>query len=284
VRHLSRSSPRTSIILKLAVTSEQFLTLVAQIPLLREFFVCRIDAIADLKGSQIRDYVYSRITTAAHTSKQTAAGRFDEITASLVIEDDLNLIHDIAVSSGATSLELYRVLERRGVRMRFHISDKYAKYGSTGRALSRIVDADQNTVEMYVCGVLAKRSLTSYFFFSRFLYWLLAGVDAHRPIKWFVLLDPAIMDYIARGLIHQIEYDVFETRMPDSFTFVRCMNLLNLDYFAPDRIIDALHNVVESLREGGVLQIGVSPPPIFLDIDPRRSEIARTCVTRSRRA
>jgi hypothetical protein len=239
------------------------LTFVARMPFLREFFVCRIDAIANLKGAEIRDYVYSRITTGMHTSKQTAMGRFrdlDEITASLAIRDDLNIIHDIAVSSGVTSLELYRVLENCDLPLNFYISDKYAAYGSTGRALIRIVDADQKLVEMYVCGVLAKRNLTNCFFLSRFLYWLLADVGAHRPIRWFPLLDPAILEHIDRGRIQQLNYDVFETRMPAAFTFVRCMNLLNVGYFTPSRIVDALHNIVESLKDGGVLQIGRTMP------------------------
>jgi hypothetical protein len=236
---------------------------VARMPFLREFIVCRIDAIANLKGAEIRDYVYSRIRTGMHTPKETAVGRFrdlDEITASLAISDDLNIIHYLAVSSGVTSLELYRVLESRGFPLKLYISDKYATHGSTGRALIRIVDADQKPVEMYVCRVLAKRNLTNCFFLTRFLYSLLADVGAHHPIRWFPLLDPAIMEQIDRGRIQQLNYDVFETRMPAAFTFVRCMNLLNLGYFTPSRIVDALHNIVESLKDGGVLQIGRTMP------------------------
>ena len=48
--------------------------------------------------------------------------------------------------------------------------------------------------------------------------------------------------------------------MPDTFSFVRCMNLLNLSYFPRDSIGLALRNVVESLKEGGVLQIGRTHP------------------------
>jgi hypothetical protein len=225
--------------------------------------VPHLDAIANWKGAEIRDYVYSRIGTGMHTSKETAMGRFrdlDEITASPAISDDLNIIHYIAVSSGVTSLELYRVLESRRFPLNFYVSDKHATYGSTGSALIRIVDADQKPVEMYVCGVLAKRNLTNCFFLARFLYSLLADVGAHHPFRWFPLLGPAIMEQIDRGRIQQLDYDVFETRMPAAFTFVRCMNLLNLSYFTPSRIVDALHNIVAPLKEGGGLQIGRTMP------------------------
>ncbi len=38
------------------------------------------------------------------------------------------------------------------------------------------------------------------------------------------------------------------------------MNLLNLGYFPPESIEVALRNLIESLKEGGVLQIGRTHP------------------------
>ena len=218
-----------------------------------------MDAIPNLKDAAIRDYVYTQIITANHSTKQTAAGRFrdlDEATISCMHKESLNVIHDIAVSNGVTSLELFRTLHSRGLPVSFHISDKYARYGTTGRILVRILDADGALVEMYACGILAKSNLSQKFWLSRLLYSLLAGKSAHHKSKLILLFDPQVMENIEQGLMHFIDYDVFETREKSRFTFVRCMNLLNLDYFSSDKIEGALRNIVGSLKEGGILQIG----------------------------
>jgi hypothetical protein len=231
----------------------------ARVPLLRKVLVFRMDAIPNLKDAAIRDYVYTQIITANHSTKQTAAGRFrelDEATISCMHKESVNVIHDIAVSSGITSLELFRTLHSRGLPVSFHISDKYARYGTRGRTLVRIVDADGALVEMYACGILAKSNLSPKFWLSRLLYSLLAGKSGNRNLKWFLLFDPQVMENIERELIHFIDYDAFETRATSRFTFVRCMNLLNLNYFSADKIEGALRNIVGSLREGGILQIG----------------------------
>jgi hypothetical protein len=218
-----------------------------------------MDAIARLKNAGIRDYVYSRLFTGGGTSKQTAAGRFQDLDAvivSLAHKDKINVVHDIAVSSGVTSLELLSALRGSGLPVSLNISDKYASYVAAGRGLVSIIDADGALVEMYLCGVLAKRDVSKYFVLTRFLYWLLADVARHIPQKPFVLFDPKVIEQIERGSIQHINYDVFDTSMTSTFTFVRCMNLLNLDRFSSSKVADALRNIVASLRIGGVLQIG----------------------------
>jgi len=218
-----------------------------------------MDAIARLKNARVRDYVYSRLFTGGGTSKQTAAGRFqdlDAITLSLVHNDKMNVVHDIAVSSGVTSLELLSLLRGCGRPVSLHISDKYANYVAAGRGLVSILDADGALVEMYLCGVLAKRDVSKYFVLTRLLYWLLAHAGSRTPQKPFVLFDPEVIEQIEHGSIQQIRYDVFETALPPTFTFVRCMNLLNLDRFSSSKLTHALRNIVASLHIGGVLQIG----------------------------
>ena len=125
-----------------------------------------------------------------------------------------------------------------------------------GRALVKIVDADGALVEMYACGILAKRDLSHKYWFSRLLYSLLSGESRTRKLTWFLLFDAQVMNHIERDLIQVIDYDVFETRETARFTFVRCMNLLNLNYFSSEKIERALRNIVGSLKEGGILQIG----------------------------
>ena len=218
----------------------------------------------ELQNPAVHDYVYRAFFTSNATSKQTSAGRFqdlDRIARSIVAEYKLDAIHDIGVSSGITSLDLYRTLATTGIPLRFHISDKYAVYGSTGRCPTRIIDAQSSVTELYLCGVLGKRDSHEQIIpLTRLLYWLLADRPFDGHIRWFVLFDHEVLEHINRGLIHKIDYDVFTTRMSCAFSFVRCMNLLNLGYFPRESIETALRNIVESLKEGGVLQVGRTHP------------------------
>jgi len=236
---------------------------VARIPLLRSLFVYRTDAIFELRNAAVRDHVYRAFFTSNATSKQTSGGRFwdlDQVARAIIAELKLDSIHDIGVSSGVTSLDLYRTLITSGFPVKFFISDKYAMYGSTGQCPTRILDADGSVMELYLCGVLGKRDISNKFPVTRLLHWLLADRPFDGPVRWFVLFDPQVLTHIEKGLIERIDYDVFTTRMPGAFSFVRCMNLLNLCYFHSEPIQTALRNIIESLKEGGVLQIGRTLP------------------------
>ncbi len=252
-----------TVILKFATRSERLFALVTKIPVLRKLLVYRADAIPELKSAAVRDYVYRAFFTANATSKQTSAGRLadlDRLACSIITEHKLAVIHDVGVSSGVTSLDLYRSLATTGLPLSFHISDKYAVYGSAGRRLVRIIDAEGAVRELYVCGLLGKRDVSYRFPATRFLYWLLANRPVRGPVRSFVLFDREVLQHIDASLIRRIDYDVFTTHMPRSFSFVRCMNLLNLDYFPRESIEPALRNLGESLQEGGVLQIGRTHP------------------------
>lgn len=259
----TRSSTGIAVILKFVTRSERLLRLVTRIPLLRKFLVYRTDAMSELQNPAVHDYVYRAFFTSNATSKQTSAGRFqdlDRIARSIVAEYKLGAIHDIGVSSGITSLDLYRALATTGIPLSFHISDKYAVYGSTGWCPTRIIDAQGSVTELYLFGVLGKRDVTNKYPVTRLLYWLLADRPVDGNIRWFVLFHHEVLEHINRGLIHRIDYDVFTTRMSCAFSFVRCMNLLNLGYFPRESIETALRNIVESLKEGGVLQVGRTHP------------------------
>jgi hypothetical protein len=254
------SSSQVTLILKFATRSEHLLVLALRHSLVIKFLVCRIDSIPELRTAAVHDYVYKYVFAGKATSKETSAGRFrelDPIARSLITHYRLDSIHDIGVSSGVTSLALYRTLAATGMPVSFHISDKYAVYGRAGRWLVRIIDADGSVGELYICGILGKHAdVSSKYPVTRLLYSALAERPFSDPISWFALFDREVLQYVRQGLIRRIDYDVFVTRMPDAFSFVRCMNLLNLSYFPRRSLQAALRNVSESLKEGGVLQIG----------------------------
>jgi hypothetical protein len=249
--------------LKFATRSERLFALVTRVPLLRKFLVYRTDAMPGLRNAALHDLAYSVFFTSNATSKQTSSGRFrelDQVTLSIITAHKLDSIHDIGVSSGVTSLDLYRTLATAGIAFVFYISDKYAVYGSTGRFPTRIIDAEGSVTELYLCGMLGKRNVTSRFPVTRLLHWWLADRPIEGPIRRFALFNHEVVEHIEKGLLRTLDYDVFTTRMPGAFAFVRCMNLLNPGYFPRERIETGLRNVIESLREGGVLQIGRTLP------------------------
>src|SRR5262249_15077971 len=146
--------------LKFATGSERLLALAMRRPFLRKFLVCRVDAIPRVGVSAVHNYVYKHFYTSNAVSKETSAGRFrdlDPIASSLVTQHRLDSIHDVGVSSGVTSLDLYRTLASTAMPFNFNISDKYAVYGCAGRCLARIIDAEGLVREVYVCGILGKR-------------------------------------------------------------------------------------------------------------------------------
>lgn len=250
---------------KFATRNERLLALALKRNLLRDLVVCPVDAMPKLGASAVHDYVYKHFYTSNATSKETSAGRFrdlDPITLSLIRQHKLDTIHDVGVSSGVTSLDLYRALRSTATAFTLHISDKYAVYGCAGRYLRRIIDTEGSVRELYVCGILGRRQNVSnkWFPLTRFLYWLLAGGQCRGSIRWFSLFDYEVQQYVERGLIRRLDYDVFQTQLPNCFAFVRCMNVLNLFYFSPESIRIAVGNLVESLREGGILQIGRTHP------------------------
>jgi hypothetical protein len=103
---------------------------------LRKFLVCRIDAIPRVGISAVHNYVYKHFYTSNAITKETSAGRFrdlDPIAALPITQHRLDSIHDVGVSSGVTSLDLYRALASTAMPFTFNISDKYALYGCAGR-------------------------------------------------------------------------------------------------------------------------------------------------------
>ena len=88
-----------------------------RIPSLRKLWAFRTDAMPELRNPALRDYIYSGFFTQNATSKQTSVGRFgdlDRLARSIIMEHRLDVIHDVGVSSGVTSLELFTRSPRPG--------------------------------------------------------------------------------------------------------------------------------------------------------------------------
>lgn len=227
----------------------------------RRFFVFKVHYLASIKDLHLRCYVASNICTRDNPSKQTAADRFldiDQNSLKYLSKKETNYIHDIAVSTGVTSVQFLERIRASGFQAQFFISDKYSIYTYSGKRIIRIYDAQGSLVLGYVYFLLGdnNKNISPFFFASRWLFSLLQKLPKAKTGKEFYLYDERVQVYLARNEIINVNYDVFSTQIISRYTYVRCMNLLNREYFANQEIQRALTNILFSLKEGGVLQIG----------------------------
>ncbi len=201
----------------------------------------------------------SRVSNGNWTSKQTNSKRFaslDRLACSLIAKHAAFDIHDVGVSSGITSLEFHDELRALRVPVRLTISDKYSVYYATGSLPICIWDAEGEAIEYYFCGVLAKNKVSRSFPLSKLLYRFLSSrVRRAGEERRFALLHAEVLKRINCGAIRFIDYDIM-TPLSEEFSFIRCMNLLNVSYFSEAEIRKALKNLISGLRTDGILLLG----------------------------
>lgn len=195
-------------------------------------------------------------------AKTTQPGRFAEIDSWLAqnLHESCVSIHDIAVSSGITSLELKQKLESDGYKVNLSISDKFMSLRYFKRNfITYYYDIDGNFVLGNIFGIVAQRNCNKFFFITR----LLSKVMSKNAKKCFdnslpelLLLHPEVCSSIDQKEVTFINYDIFKTSIYNEFDVVRAMNILNPIYFDVNEIKRAVRLIFSSLKEGGVLIVG----------------------------
>jgi len=195
-------------------------------------------------------------------AKTTQPGRFTEIDSWLAqnFHKSCVSIHDIAVSSGITSLELKQKLESDGFKVNLSISDKFMSLSYFKRNfITYFYDIDGNFVIGNIFGIVAQKNCNNFFFISR----LLSKVISKNAKKCFdnclpelLLLHPEVCSSINQKEITFINYDIFKTSINNKFDIVRAMNILNPIYFDVNEIKRAVRLIFNSLTEGGIFIIG----------------------------
>lgn len=252
-----------NIMFKLALESEDLFSRLSKYPILRRFFVFRIDCLSTLGDQKLASHVYKGIVTSDGTTKHTAAGRFHDLDSLVVghLSHESNVIHDVAVSNGVTSVELYSVLRGCGVPFKLIISDKFSHYLYRGNRVRKIYAVNKTLLFAYVGWILADRKCTWRFPISKLLFPLVRAFDKPSPpFGEIPLYESQLLALIRKGHVEELSYDIFSTSLPDTFTFVRCMNVLNLEYFKSDDISRALVLLKDSLKDQGVLLLGRTLP------------------------
>lgn len=243
-----------------AIRNEYLLERLARRPFLNKFFTLRLEELDSARDRGVVDQVYKSFYVENGTSKETSRGRFsdlDEKVLGFLKPDSENLILDVGVSSGITSLDLFEKLVQCDYRFSLSISDKFSRFYCAGSAIRRIYDRDNVLARAYVFSMLADKNLHWKYFVSKYSYELVRLLPFNGSLaEQLVLYDRRVRNLIEQGRICEVDYDVFSTTLDLQFDFVRCMNLLNRSYFSPPDILKAIDNLNKSLKEGGILQIG----------------------------
>ena len=251
-------------VFKLALENEDLFNRLSKHPILRRFVVFRIDCLPNLRDPILASRLYEKLYTGDGISKQTAPGRFRDLDsmAADFLTHESNSIHDVAVSSGVTSLELYAVLRDRGIPFKLMVSDKFSHYLYRGTMMRRIYTVNKTLLCVYVLeDFLADRKCSWKFPISKILFPLVWAFDKpSSPFGEIPLYDFRLLELIREGHVEDLSYDIFSTSMPGRFTFVRCMNVLNPGYFKSDAICRALSLLKNSLKDQGILLLGRTMP------------------------
>lgn len=236
-----------------------------------KIFALSVQKIEELTDPVLHSLAVSELQTPESPTKQTSSSRFHDIDKELkgfLRADKQYKIHDMGVSNGITSFELYRYLKASNIDFRLYISDKYNRVWSVRKGpVSLCLANDHQLVCGDLFGIACMPSISLKYFISNLLGKLLQSFLTHESIavaekelKEINLLFGPVQQLIANGEIECINCDIFETRFNASFDIVRCMNLLNLAYFPKSKIRIAIDNVNLSLKEYGLLQIGRTLP------------------------
>ncbi len=249
---------------KLAIRNETLLALLQSLPKSKQWLFAKLDGLEALTDDTVVERVYRQVSNVDGITKQTHRGRFadlDTVSLRLCESHNLGRIHDVGVSSGITSVELYRLLEATGRLENFTVSDKYARYyrypGNPGVCFA---DADHRLVAAYWGCIHADSAVSGKYPLSQWLYRRAQTCTVPQNCESFLLYHPELLRLIRANQVKQIDFDILAPLdgATQKYDYIRCMNLLNRSYFDEADLLAGLGNLVATLDENGVLQVGRS--------------------------
>lgn len=226
-----------------------------------------------------QEEVLIRLSTGTGVCKRTYRNRFDgfdELVARAITEhlpaDGECSIHDLGVSDGRTTYDLWRRVNEIGRAIRLVASDACPELTVISEPRGRLQVALDNTgtVVQVVWPPFVfnapRRESSLYYPINTLVRYALFGhavprlVDRYRsgePVDAHAvqLLHPHLRRLVDDGAIDFITYNVLDP-MPQQFHVVRAMNVLNPGYFSPAEMRTAVGNIHASLADGGLFAVG----------------------------
>jgi len=230
-------------------------------PLLRKFFVFDLEKLETITDEEGFYKAMLPIRMANRITKKTNEHRFsdlDVLSLKYLPKHQSIKIHDVAVSDGITAVEFFDLLTTNQIIFEMYISDKYSKLRHCGRILKKFYDLEGNLIYIDAMGIYISPTATPTHFLSKLMSYAFCWKigDIHNA-KEVLLLNPKTRKYLNKFNLNFIHYDIFQKSPLDfQFDFIKCMNILNLKYFTPDLISQAVTYLEKSLNEGGILLIG----------------------------
>lgn len=246
--------------IKVASTNIKVLSLLNKIPIIRYFFILKISRkFQNIHNNSVLEKFYTDIYVANKTSKKTADHRFfdiDKLIPKYLNAHQDNYLHDIAVSNGITSDNLFEFLQKTNIQFRLDISDKYSKIYVKEGFITKVFDVNHHLNFAY-WGIFFAGDKNIFFPFTVLLYKIIKKFNGRYDSDYSLyLFHPNILNKIADKTIQVIDYDIFQTKLNEQYHFVRCMNILNKGYFEDNELIKALANIKQSMKENAVLLVG----------------------------
>jgi CheR methyltransferase, SAM binding domain len=218
--------------------------------------------------------------------KKTHAQRFDSFDEKIIAYLEKNLdrnknykIHDLAVSDGRTSLDLFLKLEKIFPHLDFFASDKniFVYIFPDTKNKSRRIAKDENgkilqiTIPPFVLNLYSPKRAPRYKIKKAILYPInlillrLLLVPLFRSLfiktdetagQKVILLQNKVLEMTkAKSNFHVNSFDMFQNN-PEKFDLIRAMNVLNETYFSREEVTKIAANIISSLPEGGYFIAG----------------------------
>ena len=257
--------------LKIVVNSPKIYSWGSTLPIFKKMLVFNILFLDKIVSPKLFSNVIDQIRMPNGTCKTTIINRFsdlDQALSKILVNNPSSsnfVIHDVAISDGITSVDLYNELKKKGLGIDYHSSDNYAElYYGDYLGLNYFIDKDGQIVRISYMGILCDKYLSWKFGISKllgifFLKFLKRKILVNK--KTVLLLSPNYKQLLKKELVHFKVHDVFDkSDLIGFFDVIRCMNILNTLYFTPDEIKVALTNLSLSLKENGLIVIGRTNP------------------------
>lgn len=246
--------------LKYIVKNPRTLKNISKIPLLSRFFILNIESLNNVQDQSFYRQLFRHLRYGDVSGKETYFGRFADLDDQIIPYFDNNLsIHDVGCSTGVTSLDLYESCQKNNINVDLTISDKYTKIYFSGSFFRKVYDGSGNLKQIYLGRLLLDKNISNYFILSKIFFYPFALFCKKKPnhlnLQGISLMDPSVRTLFHSHAIKVVDYDIF-FGTSGKFDFVRCMNVLNRSYFPDELIITGLHNLVQSLHQGGMLLVG----------------------------
>lgn len=224
-------------------------------------------------------------STFSNVSRYTRENRFkslEKLFLNIISCNEITSILDVGVSTGETSVDLYRILPDN---IKLHISDPYSiLYKRKLLVFNIYFDFLRELKGIDFLGFPIKRKYSNRFLtrLAEHFYTLFKPIQLGSSFVKVLSLHKEAVKLIDEERIIWEDFDLFNLgKVEVKFDMIRVMNVLNHELFSPKEFRKAFKNILEILNPNGIIFLGrsvVNSPDkfsvsVFKRVDNRLIEI-----------